>query len=227
VTFGSGNVGIDKSFPLVGQAISVAQQSMGAPGGAALTGVEMSISTGSMFTTNDRDVALTGQAIAVQQGITFASSLGFAIGQQLTIAAQEIGPRVVSLTGLSINVSQGQLTLPFSGVVQAGGRKKHKERYIARYRGRDHEFSSIDALDSFVEEAKREQKDIPKRNRAPIKITINPEFVDKIDGLIKVPARISEMPTGAALAQVRRIESMIADLKPDTDENEDFLLWLI
>lgn len=111
-TVSAGSVGIEESYPISGESITSAQYNVGAPGGATLTGSAVSVIAGSVFTDNDRTYAITGQSITAQDGITFASSLAFAIGQQLDSSLQGIGPREATLSGISISVDQGAVSIP-------------------------------------------------------------------------------------------------------------------
>lgn len=108
----TGTITHEESFPISGESITSAQYNVGAPGGATLTGSAVSVIAGSVFTDNDRTYAITGQSITAQDGITFASSLAFAIGQQLDSSLQGIGPREATLSGISISVDQGAVSIP-------------------------------------------------------------------------------------------------------------------
>lgn len=134
VTTEAGTIGIDEAFGLSGVSATFAQQNMGAPGGATLTGVEIVSTAGDVFTTNDRTFALTGQEITSAAGTTFASPLAFVTGQELTVSAQEIGPRVVALIGVEISASQGRV-LPPEVVIDTGGGwpTHHKKRKKKRH----------------------------------------------------------------------------------------------
>ena len=118
---------------------------------------------------------------------------------------------------------------------QGAGRskKRSRERYIARYKGEEHEFDTVEALEEFVEQARAEQAPKPKRNRAPVRIALSPDFVEDIQEVIEPPQRLSAMPTGAAMAQVRRIEQALLQVKridqrrEDEDEENELLVWLM
>lgn len=125
-TGAAGSFSVAEEYALLGQAITSAQNNIGAPGGATLTGAESVVSAGNVFTTDDRDFALTGQSVTVGQGNAVTSYLAFVTGQELDIQQQEIGPRGATLTGLQINVGQGNVSPPIPDVVEdrpAGGYK--------------------------------------------------------------------------------------------------------
>jgi hypothetical protein len=75
---------------MTGVEITSGLSPFGAPGYAALTGSAITVSAGSVFTTNDRDYALTGQAITVSDGALFASPLAFVSGLELSISSQNL-----------------------------------------------------------------------------------------------------------------------------------------
>lgn len=133
LTVSAGSVGYDRAFPLTGSSITAAQQSMGAPGGAALTGSEVSVVAGEVFTTNDRTFALTGQQIAVQDGIAVTSYLAFATGQVLSVGQQEIGPRGATLIGELIISGSGLVRGPEQavGTTYTGGYSTKKRHRLA------------------------------------------------------------------------------------------------
>jgi hypothetical protein len=112
------------------------QNAIGAPGFVALTGSLILVSAGDVFTTNDRDLALTGEAMTAQDGSCFASPLAFVTGASMTIEQSQIGERTFALTGSEVTVSAGDMSagpknatgfvlyLPFravSGIFSEGG----------------------------------------------------------------------------------------------------------
>lgn len=117
----------------------------------------------------------------------------------------------------------------------AGSKKRRRrERYVARYRGEDHEFESLEALDDFLTAIKQAQAPQPKRARAPVRITLTPEFVEElaaeVSPQIPVPARMAQMPPSVALAQARKIDAAYSRYTrqvAEDEEDEDALLWLI
>jgi hypothetical protein len=112
---------------LTGQSITSAQRSMGAPGKAALTGASFTATAGNVFTVNDREYALVGQVVTSGRGSLFASPLAFVLGSEIAVGQQDIGPRVVTLTGESISVEQGDLGPTDGRMPEAGGSKKGRK----------------------------------------------------------------------------------------------------
>ena len=108
----------------------------------------------------------------------------------------------------------------------AGRSKRTRERYIARYKGEDHEFVSLEELEVFVEQARKEQSVQPKRQRAAVRITLTPGFAEQVEQVIEPPKRMYSMPPSAAMAQVRRIEAAMLRARIADDEDE-VLLWLM
>lgn len=108
----TGAVVHEESFSLSGQSFSSVQYSVGAPGGASLSGAEIIVTAGVIHTDNDRTYAITGQAITAQDGAAVVSSLAFAIGQQLDSGLQGIGPRTAALSGLVISAAEGAVSIP-------------------------------------------------------------------------------------------------------------------
>lgn len=111
---------------LIGAQFVGAQQSVGAPGGVQLTGSEATAAAGTLYLTPDRIYALTGIATTVQDGITFASSLAFPLGQAITSGLGEIGPRTVALTGQAIICRTGQLEVERTRPPHGHGHKPPK-----------------------------------------------------------------------------------------------------
>jgi hypothetical protein len=129
---------------------------------------------------------------------------------------------------VQINTAQGSVSAPVV-IIEGAGKSKGKgkrHRYIARYRGEDHEFSTLQELEEFVEQAKIAQADLPKRNRAPIKIKLAEPFVETVKPTVSIPTRLGEMPQSAALAFIRKLEKEMRDKTVD-DQEEDSLLALL
>lgn len=132
-----GSVGFEQSYALTGLESTGQQYNVGAPGGAALSGAEVSVIAGSVFLTGDRTFAISGEAITAQDGVTFASSLAFPPGQGLTISQQTMGPKNAALSGASVGVVQGTLVAEggdraTGGVEYAGNSGKPKKRKFLR-----------------------------------------------------------------------------------------------
>jgi hypothetical protein len=106
-------------------------------------------------------------------------------------------------------------------------RKRQRERYIARYKGEDHEFETLAELEVFVEQARAEQSVQPKRKRTPVRIKLAPGFVEQVEQVITPPQRMYSMPPSAAMAQVRRIEAAMLRARVESDEDDELLLWLM
>jgi hypothetical protein len=106
---------------LTGQAITTDHGLLGAPGFASLTGSQVSVDAGNVYTDNDRSYALTGQAITASTGDTFASPVCFYGGQTIAVEQEGIGPRTVELSGQQIAVTAGLVTAPVVEVVGGGG----------------------------------------------------------------------------------------------------------
>ena len=134
----------------------------------------------------------------------------------------------IALTQESDSISVS-VALPSSG---AGRKSRKHQRYIARYKGEDYEFSSIAELEQFVDDKREEQAAKPKKARAPVKITLTPDFIDEIAPVIEYPRRLEHMPTSAAMAQIRRIDNTLAKLLADAqraadEEDEELCLMCI
>jgi hypothetical protein len=135
ITSAAQSIEIDKSFPITGQSIAVEQNNIGAPGGAILSGAEITSAAGSVFLDGDRTLALTGESVSVLDGLAVTSYLAFVDGLELTTAAQEFGPRGVTLDGAEVAVTAGNLFIPVDSTNHAGGRKEKRGRnYIVRGR---------------------------------------------------------------------------------------------
>jgi len=125
------------------------------------------------------------------------------------------------------------LTLELPATARPAGRprRKKRERYLARYKGDYYEFETIEDLEAFVDKAKAAEAPKPKKQRAPIKITLSPDFEEEIAPMVNIPPRIEFMPTGAALAQIRKIdytlERFLAEAQRKADEEEEELLMLL
>ena len=131
---------------------------------------------------------------------------------------------------VTFTVTEGRdsvsLTLELPSASRPAGRprRKKRERYLARYKGQYYEFETVEDLEVFVEKAKAEEAPKPKKQRAPIKITISPDFKEEIAPMVNIPPRIEYMPASAALAHIRKIdytlERFLAEAKRKADEEE-------
>lgn len=217
----AGAVVHEESYALSGASATLAQFFVGAPGGASLVGASLSVVAGDVFTTNDRTFALSGAESATAPGSCFASPLAFVAGQSIQIDAQSIGPRTSALSGLSVACAAGLLSAPSEESRHAGHKKRHRERYIARYKGQDHEFATAEDLEQFVEQAREAEKQKPKKYRKPIKIRVeeakqdeDSEFVEKVLEFAKLQP---EQPKF-----VNQPEEMAEE-----DDEDEVLLWLM
>lgn len=104
-------------------------------------------------------------------------------------------------------------------------RRRYRERYVARYKGTDHEFATLEDLETFVESARVEQSARPKRQRAVVRISLAPDFAEDVAEVIQTPKRLYSMPPSAAMAQVRRIDA--AMLRARVEDDDEVLLWLM
>jgi hypothetical protein len=136
VTSATGTLTPSVSAAVTGSEFLGEQNAIGAPGFVALTGSLILVSAGDVFTTNDRDLALTGESMTAQDGSCFASPLAFVTGASMTIEQAQIGERTFALTGSEVTVSAGDMSagpknatgfvlyLPFravSGIFSEGG----------------------------------------------------------------------------------------------------------
>jgi hypothetical protein len=121
-------------------------------------------------------------------------------------------------------------------VTPAGGvRRRKRERFIARFRGEDREFETLEALEAFVSEATASQQPRPVKAREPIRIEIAaPALQEAADAGLALPRRLAAMPTGAALAAVRKFDAAYTRMLRDVerarqreDEDEEVMLWLM
>jgi hypothetical protein len=118
--FAAGTLGLDMSFELVGTAIALAQEPVGAPGYADLTGAEFTAVNGRVWLDDDRDYPIGGVAdMTLSTGNMVTSSLAFVIGQEILMGQEQIGPRNLELVGMEI--ASGQYQFPISHDNWAGG----------------------------------------------------------------------------------------------------------
>lgn len=172
--------------------------------------------------------------------LTLHTATGALVAQAATVAG--------TATHLTLHTSSGALVAgdaQISGdAVGSGGvttqrdagagksrrpRQKTKhERYLVRYKGHDYEFGTLHGLEQFVADTRNAEKAKPKANRAPVRITLTPEFADEIAPTIQAPQRLWSMPPSAALAQVRKIEhDWLQRQRNIEDDDEEVLLWLM
>jgi hypothetical protein len=148
---------------LTGGGITAAQQAMGAPGGATLTGLAVSVAAGETTTSNDRTVALDGAGFAAGYGSPFASPLAFPAGLGLTLAQETIGPINVALTGEAITSGQGVLTPPAAVSTDAGSSKKKRRKHVVEIDGQIFEVASEDEALDLLAQAKEAAQELAQR----------------------------------------------------------------
>jgi hypothetical protein len=116
---------------------------------------------------------------------------------------------------------------------KGAGKSRKRKKYIAKYKGEDYAFETIAELESFINDTKREQAVIPKKVREPIKITLSADYIEDIPSDIQIPPRFSAMPTGVAIANIKKIdrtlEKLLADAQrlADEQDEEDCLMCLL
>lgn len=103
----------------------------------------------------------------------------------------------------------------------SGAGRRRRERYIARYKGQEYEFGTVEQLELFLEEIKKSQVDIPKKVRAPVKITLSQDYIEEIPPEVEIPRRLENMPTGVAMSQIRKIDHTLAKLLTDAQRIAD------
>jgi len=173
----AGTIIPEKDFALTGLSIASALQSVGAPGGAVLSGSESVVSAGDVFTTNDRTFALTGQAVAVLDGLAVTSYLAFATGQELTISQGDIGPRTVALTGAEIT-SVLQSMVAVGQVLHVPGGGGHPHRPPKPPRPRRVREDDEEKIDNGIAEAAEVAAAAPKPKKSKPKLVKQNELVD-------------------------------------------------
>jgi hypothetical protein len=148
------------------------------------------------------------------------------VGKQQTASAPIWTPPIGMAVGSTIppDLLPPPVVIPEPEQKPAGRAKR--ERYIARYRGEEYEFSSYEALEDFVNEIREQQKKRPKRFRKPVKISLSPDFQEEIREYVEIPKALPKLEPSAALAQVRQIERKLKEIDLDDDEDEEILLWL-
>lgn len=172
ITSEAGSLGYGEEFPLSGSEITSAQQSMGAPGGATLTGSVVTVSAGDVFTTNDRSFNLTGQSMTAQDGLAVTSYLAFVTGQELTVSAQEIGPRGAVLAGEAIISATGDILVPRADHRRAAAPDKPRRNYTykgKRYHLTNDELARLIARDLI--DITREDIEVTYKNKKSHKIS--------------------------------------------------------
>jgi hypothetical protein len=241
---GSGTVPPVLELPLMGQAITSAQQSMGAPGGATLTGAAFTATAGDVFTVNDREFALTGEASAMSAGSLFASPLAFVTGEQLTVGQEAIGPKNVELTGAEIVSDTGRMIGegPFTQV-PGGSKKGRKPRrpLTVEIDGETFSVNSREEALALLEQAKQTAEENAKltveRAAAAEKRPTRKVLKDAREALQEPEIEASEDLAAEAEAVKAEIDALYKDamvkveiaarLRREEDEDETALLMLI
>lgn len=97
------------------------------------------------------------------------------------------------------------------------GRSRKRERYIARYKGEEYDFGSLEQLEAFLEDIKKSQVQVPKKARSPIKITLSPDYIEEIPAEVQIPRRLDSMPVGVAMSQIRKIDQTLSKLLAEAE----------
>jgi hypothetical protein len=233
------------AVPLTGESFTSAQQNMGAPGGASLTGASATVTAGDVFVTNDREFALTGVSMTAQDGLAFSSPLAFALGQELTISQENLGPREVTLTGESSTVEQGTLGPEDGRMADAGGHgkkgKKPRRPLTVEIDGETFSVNSREEALALLEQAKQTAEENAKltveRAAAAEKRPTRKVLKDAREALQEPEIEASEDLAAEAEAVKAEIDAMYKDamvkveiaarLRREEDEDETALLMLI
>jgi hypothetical protein len=191
-TSSTGTLEYNKQEPITGSEIVSAQSSMGAPGGANLSGQAVSVVAGDVFTTNDREFAITGIEITSASGATFASPLAFVDGLEIVSSAQEIGPRGADLVGIEISTAAGDITVPRASHRGAAATDKpsNKGRRNYTYKGKRYYQLTNDELAKLIArdliDLSREDIQVTYKNKKPHKIG-KETFDTLVDTASKMP----------------------------------------
>ena len=111
----------------------------------------------------------------------------------------------------------GLLSAPSEESRHAGHKKRHRERYIARYKGQDHEFATAEDLEQFVEQAREAEKQKPKKYRKPIKIRVEEVKQDEASEFVE---------KSLEFAKLQPEQPKFVNL-PEEDDEDEVLLWLM
>lgn len=200
---------------------------------------------------------ITGQSATTLRQYTLSAEHGFyaILGQDATFALGSNSHYVLTsdsgtyaITGQDATLVESQAVLDAqTGYYEitgfdtqerrrnaAGKSKKNRkknERYIAKYKDQYYQFETADDLEEFVAKAKAEESSKPRKDRSEIKIALTPQFEKEIEQVVKVPARLSAMPTGVAMAQVRKmdftLEKFLAKVNVKSDDEDEEMLMLL
>lgn len=117
-----GSVTVDVSCDLLGQEIASAQQSMGAPGFAALTGQSSTVEQGTLFTDTDRTTAITGSAMTAAAGSLVANPrqamTSALVNSGIGTMGRSGGDMQQALTGLGVTSIAGSVDVVGQNPVQ-------------------------------------------------------------------------------------------------------------
>lgn len=141
-----------------------------------------------------------------------------------TIISQEPVGGSLALPGSTVTI-----TVSLGSTGAGSNKRRIRERYIARFKGEDHEFGTLEELEEFVQKAQEKERQRPKQYRKPIKIRLTPAFVEEATDVVETPRVIKAIPTlppSLALQQIRQIEARLKRTEEDDDDDE-VLLWLI
>lgn len=153
----------------------------------------------------------------------------------------EIQPPMAAIFGQKASIlvdAVAPAPAPVPSAQTPAGRSSKRERYIARFKDQEFQFNTIKQVEEFVAAVSAREAKKPKAQRAPVKIKLTPGFIEEMKPFdIPAPRRMEYMPTGAAMAQLRRIDYSMARIlamanekkKPNNkdDDDDEALLWLM
>lgn len=165
------------------------------------------------------------------QGTTNLQAAGFVVVVQTAPSNQPAG--IITAqdpVGGSLALPGATVTITVSlGSTGAGSNKPRRirERYIARFKGEDHEFSTLEALEEFVQQAQKVEQKRPKKARAPIRIELAPAFFEDLPPAVQMPAQLTQVRPSRALEQIKKLERRIEQAIQDDEDDNEVLLWLM
>lgn len=75
--------------------------------------------------------------------------------------------------------NQGSVTPP-PVVTQTPAGRPRRERFIAKYRGQEHEFRTAEELEQFIADARKSEQRKPVKKRKVITARVNPDFQQEL-----------------------------------------------
>lgn len=173
--------------------------------------------------------ALAGSAALVFGGTNTLAGSGALTGSTAIVFGGSLTPNTGAAAGSAAMQFSVTGTLSGGGASTGAGRsrKRQRERYIARFKGQDTEFSTLEDLEEFVREAQATPKTKTKAPRRQIKIRLTDEFAEEIAVITDFPSNISNVSPGKALEQIRVLEARLEQISRQDEEDEEILLWLM